>query len=164
MNNVSDNICNFSDSVINSAPSNPQQPVDLFPGIASSTQISAQPLSTQAMSAPQIMPPPYISSAAPASGSDPSFRRIVPTGQETCPNRVVGSGNILSPKTQQVPSVSQYHREYGPTDSWAGQEPLVDLGAFPPPAGINPRMTIPSQISKSTQHAFHVICAETFHC
>ena len=145
--------------MVSTPPSNPplNQHNDMFAGLSTQPQTllsSTQPQPTsQVLPTPQTLsgPPPYaLNTASPSAGNNSAYRRIVPTGQETCPNRVVGSGGILSPKTQQVPPASQYHRDYGPTDNWAGQEPLVDLGAFPPPSGINPRMAIPSpsQISK----------------
>ena len=151
--------CTVSGPSINTPPSNPpsNHPNDMFSGINPQPQPmlpSSQPLPTsQVLHTSQSLPrpPPYAPRTASPSNPNPAFRRIVPTGQETCPNRVVGSGGMLSPKTHQVPPASQYHQNYASADTWAGQEPLVDLGAFPPPAGINPRKTIPSQMSKSLQ-------------
>ena len=116
----------------------PPQPQTMLP----------QPLPTPQVPTTQSLPtpPPFPSTTPPVN---PLYRRIVPTGQETCPNRVIGSGGMLFPKTQAVPPVSQY-RDFGAPENWDGQEPLVDLGSNPPPAGLNPRMAIPAhpQLSK----------------
>lgn len=111
---------------------------------------SNQPIHTL-MPSPQSFPPnpvlsPQQNIPRPVSNKNLAFRRIVPTDQETCPNRIVGSRVMASPKTPiRSPAVTQYGTDFGVTESWAGDEPLVDLGAIPPPSGINPRMTIPTQ-------------------
>lgn len=78
-----------------------------------------------------------------------------------CPNMVVNSNGAVS--TQHSHSLqngtllhpeSQINRISGllglDLEQCEGQEPLIDLGAVPPPAGINPRMTIPYSNNNST--------------
>nr|CAB3264234.1 nuclear receptor coactivator 2-like [Phallusia mammillata] len=71
----------------------------------------------------------------------------VPTGFEPCPNRVVGNAGIVSP---QIPAPVQspmgpapQYPSFNTQESWEGKEPLVDLGSYPLPRGVNPRMAIP---------------------
>ncbi|XP_076803277.1 uncharacterized protein LOC143447167 isoform X1 [Clavelina lepadiformis] len=73
----------------------------------------------------------------------PPYTKLVPTGQEMCPNMVVSTSGMMSPRMQQPQSSTPYRGELSTLESWEGKEPLVDLGTHPLPAGINPRMAIP---------------------
>jgi len=87
--------------------------------------------------------------------------KILSSNVNGCPNMVVNSNGAVS--TQHSHSLqngtllhpeSQINRISGllglDLEQCEGQEPLIDLGAVPPPAGINPRMTIPYSNNNST--------------
>ncbi|XP_078494210.1 uncharacterized protein LOC100176816 isoform X3 [Ciona intestinalis] len=75
---------------------------------------------------------------------------VVPTGLETCPNRVIP--NPTPQHYTQPQSFGGDTQFLGGSDSWDGDEPFVDLGTYPPPAGINPRMPIPMQHNMGSMH------------
>ena len=130
----------------------------MSPSVSNTSSALLSPLPNQ--------PPSYISSPQPLaspqmvprtpSGNVQTYQGVVPTGQETCPNRVVGNRAMLSPKTQQAPPSSQY-RNFVPSDNWAGQEPLVDLAKIRPSAGINPRMPIPQHQEQMSEYSAVVV-------
>lgn len=72
---------------------------------------------------------------------------LVPTGTETCPNRVVGGtmGPCIRPSPPHLQQRPAQYPGFPQQESWEGKEPLIDLGAFPTLNGVaNPRMGIPT--------------------